>query len=83
MALLPRKEVEETLKSLGVANTGMVSKDDKGMYSVRYNDLLAPMVKALQEQEGVIEADRLRINALEEINKKLEARFNAIEERLK
>ena len=77
------QEVEETLKSLDISNAGMVSKDDQGMYSVRYNDLFAPMVKALQEQQGVIEADRLRINALENINKRLEARLKAIEDKLK
>lgn len=43
------QEVEDVLKESGVENTGMVSVDDKGMYSVRYNDMLAPMVKAIQE----------------------------------
>jgi trimeric autotransporter adhesin len=32
----------------------MISKDDKGMYSIRYNDLVAPMVKAIQEQQAII-----------------------------
>ena len=91
------QEVEETLKNLGLSNTGMVSKDDKGMYSVRYNDLFAPMVKALQEQQGIIEADKAKIKTLEEenkqqnkinmqqleTNKQLVIRLKAIEERLK
>ena len=64
------QEVEETLKNLGLSNTGMVSKDDKGMYSVRYNDLFAPMVKALQEQQGIIEADKAKIKTLEEENRR-------------
>jgi hypothetical protein len=70
------QEVEETLNGLGVTKTGMVAKDDAGMYSVRYNDLFAPMVKALQEQQETI-------NTLEEKNKQLENRLKAIEEKLK
>ena len=77
------QEVEETLKNLGLSNTGMVSKDDKGMYSVRYNDLFAPIVKAVQEQQVIIESDKLKIKALEEVNNRLESRLKAIEEKLK
>jgi len=43
------QEVEEVLKESGAENTGMITIDDKGMYELRYNDLLAPMVKAIQE----------------------------------
>jgi hypothetical protein len=43
------QEVEEVLKETGTENTGMITIDDKGMYELRYNDLLAPMVKAIQE----------------------------------
>ena len=54
------QEVEDELKESGVDNSGMVSVDDKGMYSVRYNDLLAPMVKAIQELK--VENDKLKEN---------------------
>jgi hypothetical protein len=43
------QEVEETLKQAGVENTGMLTIDDEGKYELRYNDLFAPMVKAIQE----------------------------------
>lgn len=49
------QELEETLTKAGVNNSGIITKDDKGMYSVRYNDLMAPMVKAIQEQQKQIE----------------------------
>ena len=39
----------------GATNNGIISKDDAGMYGVRYNDLLSPMVKAMQEQQQMIE----------------------------
>jgi trimeric autotransporter adhesin len=49
------QELEATLLESGVSNNGIISRDDKGMLSVRYNDLMAPMVKAMQEQQEMIE----------------------------
>jgi hypothetical protein len=43
------QEIEEVLKDAGVEKAGMLTVDDEGMYELRYNDLLAPMVKAIQE----------------------------------
>jgi hypothetical protein len=43
------QEVEDVLKKQGVQNSGMLTIDDKGYYELRYNDLFAPMVKAIQE----------------------------------
>jgi len=43
------QEVEQTLNKFGASHTGIVSKANDGTLSVRYNDLLAPMVKAIQE----------------------------------
>ena len=50
------QEVEETLANAGATNTGMITKDDEGMYSLRYNDMIAPMVKAIQDQQAMIES---------------------------
>ena len=52
------QELEIALNKAGAANNGIISKDDAGMYSVRYNDLLAPMVKAIQEQQTQIEEQK-------------------------
>jgi trimeric autotransporter adhesin len=43
------QEVEDVLKEYSDGNNGMISKDDQGTYSLRYNDLISPMVKAIQE----------------------------------
>lgn len=43
------QELQETLNQLGVTDSGIISKDFNGMLSVRYNDLFAPLVKAIQE----------------------------------
>ncbi len=49
------QELEDALNDEGVTNNGIILKDDAGMYGVRYNDLIAPMVKAIQEQQLMIE----------------------------
>jgi len=43
------QEVQQVLKKNGVDNSGMITIDDKGYYQLRYNDLLAPIIKAIQE----------------------------------
>jgi predicted RNase H-like nuclease (RuvC/YqgF family) len=43
------QEVEQVLKDQGIQNSGMLTIDDKGFYELRYNDLFAPVVKAIQE----------------------------------
>lgn len=53
------QELEEVLEQFGADNNGIISKEDNGMYGVRYTDLLAPMVKAIQEQQENIEDVRL------------------------
>jgi len=63
------QEIEEVLKEAKVENTGMLTIDDAGMYQLRYNDLLAPMVKAIQELKA--ENDDLR-RELEEMKERQE-----------
>jgi len=46
------QEVEEVLEESGVDKSGIINIDDKGGYAMRYNDLLSPMVKAIQELKG-------------------------------
>ena len=79
------------LKKSGTDNTGMINIDDKGMYELRYNDLLAPMVKAIQELKAEkdneiaklqTENDELSAGLLAEKsnNEKLEERLAKYEE---
>lgn len=37
------------------------------MYSVRYNDLMAPMLKTIQEQQTIIEAQQKQIEELKKM----------------
>ena len=54
---LMAQEVEATLAKHGLGNSGMVVQpDDKGYLYLRYNDLLAPMIKAIQELDDASEA---------------------------
>ena len=62
------QEVEEALNDEGAKNIGMLTVDDNGMYEMRYNDLLAPMVKSIQE--------------LSDKNSELVSRNQLLEERL-
>lgn len=64
------QELEATLNKFDAKNNGIISKGDDGMYGVRYNDLLAPMVKAIQEQQILIEALTKKIAELEANQKK-------------
>lgn len=45
------QEVEEVMNEYGIENTGMLTITEEGMYELRYNDLIAPMIKAIQELE--------------------------------
>jgi trimeric autotransporter adhesin len=62
------QELEASLEKFGANTNGIITKDDEGMYSVRYNDLLAPMIKAIQEQQAMIEELKAEIQTLK--NKK-------------
>jgi cell division protein FtsB len=57
----------------------MLSRDDKGYYSLRYNDLLAPIVKAIQELSGSGKEARAEIKALQADNDQLKARIDRLE----
>jgi hypothetical protein len=57
------QELETALNKFDTKNNGIISKDDAGMYGVRYNDLIAPMVKAIQEQQAIIENQKKQIEA--------------------
>ena len=49
------QEVEEALNNVGDKNNGVVYVDPDGNYSVRYNDFIPITVKAIQEQQILIE----------------------------
>jgi trimeric autotransporter adhesin len=59
------QEFEAVLQKFNIQNAGFLSKDDKGFYSVRYNDLIAPLIKAVQEQQQIIESQTQKTAQLE------------------
>ena len=69
------QEVEETLKQEGVENTGMLTVTDNGEYQLRYNDLLAPMIKAIQELKAEKDTE---IASLKNENEMLKNQINEI-----
>ena len=66
------QELEAVLNNAGAINNGIISKDEEGMYGVRYNDLMATMVKAIQEQQEMI-------NTLQQENKEFKERIVQLE----
>ncbi len=49
------QDLAVTLQKLNAPSLGLLQKNAKGFYSVRYTDLLMPLIKALQEQQGQID----------------------------
>lgn len=49
--------------SIGQVNytINIITKDDSGMYGVRYNDFIAPMVKAIQELDSMNQSLKIAI----------------------
>jgi hypothetical protein len=74
--------VESTLAQLGYQNSGMLNKDDKGYYSLRYNDFFAPIVRAIQELATTAKNNTTEINSLRSENESLKKRLDAIEAKL-
>jgi hypothetical protein len=67
------QDIEKVLKESGVENPGMITIDDAGRYELRYNDLLAPMVKAIQEL-------KVENEIIKSENEELKARLTKIEQ---
>ena len=67
------QELKETLKNSSVKTNGIITEDTEGMLSVRYNDLLAPMVKAFQEQTEELNQLKLKQQAMEKEMKEIKS----------
>lgn len=77
------QELEATLLEYNASNNGMIAKDDHGMYSVRYNDLFAPLVKAIQEQQELFILEKKKNEKLQNQVDALEARLDKMEKQLR
>jgi trimeric autotransporter adhesin len=65
------QEVEDVLKECGIENPGMLNIDEKGMYELRYNDLFAPIVKAIQELKDENDKLKKEVESLKSIEERL------------
>jgi hypothetical protein len=72
------QEVEKTAKGLGFDFSGIdAPKNDNDLYGLRYADFVVPLVKAVQEQQAIIEQQKKDIDSLKSqlalLAKKVEA----------
>jgi hypothetical protein len=58
------QDVEALLEKVGYTDQGIVIKHDDGKLSLRYNDFIAILVKALQDQQQIIEKQGSAMEAL-------------------
>jgi len=72
------QEVEQVLKDLGIENHAMLTVTDEGMYELRYNDLIAPMIKAIQELMEKSDAKDNEIANLKEENQQLRYEIQSV-----
>jgi trimeric autotransporter adhesin len=77
------QELEGVLKECGVENAGMLSIDNRGGYELRYNDLLAPMIKAIQELKKKKDVEIAELKTANEELKKTTIGLLAANDRLK
>lgn len=76
------QELEQVLKEEGVTNAAMLTIDGEGRYELRYNDLFAPMIKAIQELKNENDQLKSEIESLKSVKEQLteiEARINLLE----
>jgi len=57
------QDVETLLAKIGYTDQGILHKDDKGYISLRYNDFIAILTKAIQEQQDIIDHQNEKIES--------------------
>jgi hypothetical protein len=73
------QELEGALIAAGDKNNAIISKDLEGMYGVRYNDFISITVKAVQEQQVIIEELQKDNEELKAVNAAILKRLEALE----
>lgn len=78
------QDVKALLEKFNYKDQGMLVTDDNGKLLLRYNDFIAIIVKALQEQQLIIESKEKSILTLkaevETLNEKVESLFNIVKQ---
>ncbi len=72
------QELEAALLAAGVHHSGMITRDQQGMLLVRYNDLLAPLIKSVQELKAENEALKTKTEALQGRVRVMEAQWSQL-----
>ena len=73
------QDVKQVLKDLGYVNQGFHTTDDEGKMSMRYNDFIAVLTKAIQEQHELIKSQSDEIKALQENQTLLKSLIERVE----
>ena len=73
------QELEQSLIDAGDKNNSIISISDNGMYGVRYNDFISITIKAVQEQQGLIEQLQKDNEELKAVNAAILKRLEALE----
>ena len=55
------QDLEKVLDEMGYEDQGFLIKDDDGLLHLRYNDITALLIKAIQDQQGIIEEQNVKI----------------------
>ena len=75
------QEVEKSFTNAGDLNNGIINKDDNGMYGLRYNDFISISIKAIQEQQELIEKLQKSNELLQKTNESILKRLEALEKK--
>lgn len=71
------QEVEQAAKEIGFDFSGIdAPKNETDFYGLRYAEFVVPLVKAVQEQQEIIEIQNTKIQSLEERLKQLEEKLS-------
>jgi len=65
------QDVEKVLNDLGYTKQGMLIKDDRGFMSLRYNDFIPVLTKAIQEQQEQIEKLKVKADKVDDLQKQI------------
>jgi predicted nuclease with TOPRIM domain len=71
------QEVDQALYEIGWLDFPGIDrpKSDDELYSLRYGDFVIPLIKAVQEQQQMIDAQKQQIATLQKENEELKARL--------
>jgi trimeric autotransporter adhesin len=74
------QDVEAAAKELNFDFSGVdAPKNENDFYGLRYAEFVVPLVKAVQEQQGIIENQNQKIKSLEETNTAILKRLEKLE----